>query len=1021
MPRFLAATCLMLSGFLPLSAWALGLGEIDLKTALNQPLVAEIALSSQSADDLSAVTAELAPAKTFEQYGLDRPAFFSDFSFVVVTRGNRSVIRITSTQPVAEPFVTMLIEVRWPQGRLLREYTVLLDPPVFQSTPPQPVLTPQAPATVAESAPAPVRQPEIRNEPTRRPTTVSRPAPAPTRVTAPTVSNQGQIQGQTYGPVQRNDTLWSIARRARPENSSLDVNQAMLAIYRANPEAFAGNINRLKRGAILRLPDREEFDRLGRGEAFVEVSRQNDQWQEQRSQPAEKTGRLRLVPPPEESESSAEPDAVLATEPAPGTATSTDPATGTSDSLQTKISDLETQLDDRNRLLELRNQELQALQEQLARLEGRDAVVPEVDAVPDEGEAAEVAEDEAVEDEAAGITEGLPSAAEIEAALTPEFAESEVPVEEAPAAIPPADVSTGVPSVTTTEEQPSFIWALFSNWWLYAGIALVFLAALFVVRRRSAGDEPTGRWEALAPDAAGLDEESVEATERLRARRPAEETFVVEERPAEDTEDGDVFSTANVETDAEVGIEIEPPLPISDEDTELPLERTISADTAVNLDEADPVAEAEFHMAYGLYDQAADILVNAQSEEPERKDLSIKLLEVFFVWENKSAFLKEAQAFHERMGPETDQDWNKVLIMGKQICPDEALFSEAPRSGDDIDLSIGEAGNTGLDLVLDEGSVDGALDFDFDADDAGDGGLDLDIGDDLVSDDASRDQSKVVDMGPSETPTMETPTIQTPAAETTMETPTIESPVVDEPDLASETAEIELDDLGLDLEGLEDLEDIVDEISEQPEPSDDDEPLSPDFADETILESPDETSELGMLNEDQDDDADTAGVLDVESTAEMLNLQDSDETGGDLGGLVAAMEKSTPTDIGSDTAEQPRPDTQGSPDDIFSEEVLAGASDSEADIDLDVDLDLDLDLGADDDVAGESEPTGTIDIMAGPEGPTMTEVGTKLDLARAYVDMGDPDGARSILNEVLEEGGESQCQEAQKLMDDLGN
>jgi pilus assembly protein FimV len=1014
MPRFLAATCLMLSGFLPLSAWALGLGEIDLKTALNQPLVAEIALSSESTEDLSAVTAELAAAKTFQQYGLDRPAFFSDFNFAVVARGDRSVIRITSTQPVAEPFVTMLVEVRWPQGRLLREYTVLLDPPVFVSAPPQPVLTPQAPATAAESAPAPIAQPEIRNDSTRRPTAVSRPAPAPPRVTAPTVSNQGQIQGQTYGPVQRSETLWSIARRARPENSSLDVNQAMLAIYRANPEAFAGNINRLKRGAILRLPERDEFDRLGRGEAFAEVSRQNDQWQAQRSPPAEKTGRLRLVPPPEESESPAESDArgaAPATEPAPGTAASTDPATGTSDSLQTKVADLETQLDDRNRLLELRNQELQALQERLAQLDDRAAVAPEVDAVAAEGDAAQ---DETAEDGAAEIT-GLPSAEEIEAALTPEFAEPEVPVEEAPGATPPADVSTGVPSATTPEEQPSFIWALFSNWWLYVGIALVFVAALFVVRRRS-GDEPTGRWEALAPDdAAGLDEDSIEATERLRARRPAEETFVVEERPAEDT---DVFSTANAEADAE--IEIEPPLPITDEDTELPLERTISADTAVNLDEADPVAEAEFHMAYGLYDQAADILVNAQSEEPARKDLSIKLLEVFFVWENKSAFLKEAQAFHERMGPETDQNWNKVLIMGKQICPDEALFSEAPSSGDDIDLSIGEAGNTGIDLVLDEESVAGALDFDFDSDDAGDGGLDLDIGDDLVSDDASRDQSTVVDLGPSETPTIETPTIETPGpASPTVETPTIESPQVDEPDLTSETAEIELDDLGLDLEGLEELEDIVDDISEQPEQAGDDELLSSDFADETMLESPGETSKLGMLNEDLVDDADTAGVLDVESTAEMLNLQDSDETGGGLGGLVAAMEKSTPTDIGSDTAEQPRPETQGSPDDIFSEEVLAGASDSEADIDLDVDLDLDL--GDEDSVAGENEPTGTIDIMRGPEGPTMTEVGTKLDLARAYVDMGDPDGARSILNEVLEEGGESQRQEAQKLMDDLGN
>ena len=127
---------------------------------------------------------------------------------------------------------------------------------------------------------------------------------------------------------------------------------------------------------------------------------------------------------------------------------------------------------------------------------------------------------------------------------------------------------------------------------------------------------------------------------------------------------------------------------------------------------------------------------------------------------------------------------------------------------------------------------------------------------------------------------------------------------------------------------------ISDEISEQADQIDDDEPLDDelpgsDFADETMLELPDETSALGALDENPADDVDTAGVLDVESTAEMLNLQDSAKTDG-LGGLVAAMEKSTPTDIGSDTAEQPRPATVDSSDDIFSEDVLADASDSEA-------------------------------------------------------------------------------------------
>ena len=147
MPRFLAAACIFLAGLMPFSTWALGLGEIDLKSALNQPFNAVIPLSSDSADEISGVKVALASSDTFARYGLDRPAFLSGFQFAV----DGQAVRITSREPVTEPFVTLLLEIRWAQGRLLREYTVLLDPPVFAAEPPQPVA--QAPVPAPPAAP----------------------------------------------------------------------------------------------------------------------------------------------------------------------------------------------------------------------------------------------------------------------------------------------------------------------------------------------------------------------------------------------------------------------------------------------------------------------------------------------------------------------------------------------------------------------------------------------------------------------------------------------------------------------------------------------------------------------------------------------------------------------------------------------------------------------------------------------------------------------------------------------------
>ncbi|MDZ7644088.1 MAG: hypothetical protein U5K76_07685 [Woeseiaceae bacterium] len=151
MSRRLNRIGLLLVALLASEVWALGLGDIRLDSALNEPLVAEIELLSATAEEMQNLDVALASAATFERYGLDRPVFLQSLEFEIVRRGNAAtVIRVTSPVPITEPFVTFLVEATWPAGRLLREYTVLLDPPTF--APP-----PSAGSTPAVEAP---REPE---------------------------------------------------------------------------------------------------------------------------------------------------------------------------------------------------------------------------------------------------------------------------------------------------------------------------------------------------------------------------------------------------------------------------------------------------------------------------------------------------------------------------------------------------------------------------------------------------------------------------------------------------------------------------------------------------------------------------------------------------------------------------------------------------------------------------------------------------------------------------------------------
>jgi pilus assembly protein FimV len=364
------------------NVYALGLGALDMRSALNQPMNAVIDLTSASGTDISKIKVSIASQQAHDRTGLSRARILTDFRFSVEqdNRGN-TFIRVTSSDAIHEPFLEFLLELEWPRGRLLREYTVLVDPPV---TMPARAAVPAAPVS---RAPAPVVQRPVRQSRPAQPL----PAMAPVQRTAAPVPS-----ADSYGPVRRNETLWTIANRVRP-GSDISVDQMMHALLRENPRAFMNNnINQLKAGVTLRIPDREQIMSISTNEARAESNRQTREWKEGQSAPTQEPepqetplevvvetevtteSHLQLTAPEDDAiegaatASSGDPQAAeeesttelnnqlaLASEEA-------EASKAQSEELQTRVTELEQQIETMKRLLELKDDALADLQQQEA-------------------------------------------------------------------------------------------------------------------------------------------------------------------------------------------------------------------------------------------------------------------------------------------------------------------------------------------------------------------------------------------------------------------------------------------------------------------------------------------------------------------------------------------------------------------------------------------------------------------------------------------------------------------------------
>jgi len=280
-----------------ISPWAVhaaGLGKLTVNSALGQPFKAEIDLVAVKKEEIPSLAARLASRDAFRKADVDYAPFLSTFTVSVEARSDgQPYIRIVSPQPVVEPFLSMLIELNWASGRLLREYTVLLDLP--ETDRPQPV----APTT--QIAPAIQSVPAIQIAPTEPPVVEAGPvmiekpdAPIKDFISdkKPAIREPvpvGRTGGTTYGPIMSGDTLSRIARQVTPDGVNL--NQMLVALHRANRDAFSGNnINRLKAGPILRVPDSDEIAKISSVEAAIEVKAQIADWNAYRQKLAGATG-----------------------------------------------------------------------------------------------------------------------------------------------------------------------------------------------------------------------------------------------------------------------------------------------------------------------------------------------------------------------------------------------------------------------------------------------------------------------------------------------------------------------------------------------------------------------------------------------------------------------------------------------------------------------------------------------------------------------------------------------------------
>ena len=891
---------------------ALGLGEIDTSSALNERFAAEIELLDTRDLEASEVIASLASTDAFRRVGVEGFFFLTSLQFDVVRNGRGNlVITATSNQSIREPYLNFLVEVLWPSGRLLKEYTVLLDPPTFTHSAAAPVAAPTIETADISSAGRIERDQPV--SPTQ-----NRPV-APARGTRVRDSSEG-----SYGRTNRNDTMWAIASNTLPSNN-VTPEQNMIAIQRLNPNAFIdGNVNLLKEGVVLRLPSESDAQAIDNSNAVAEIKEQSRAWRS--GTPA------RSVASNTADAASQQAAAIDATSRGPGNAsTDADKADGRLRIVAADSAGVVGGVDNTGASEgQTSTAGDSAAQERIA------ALAREVDSLNYQLDLQKRGVEEQISSREKQINLKDQQIAQLQAQLK---AANEA------AANQPATQSSAQNNTDASVQETPFWQKPAVLGGVLGGLALLLAGVLFKRRQSNAADE-LAQFEPDQPNFELADSASEEF-----ATPVADADLVGDLSDADDALAGAAEEEANLSEELSTSLDAEE---VSDDDLFGPPD-----DDAQEADEkaaqtTDVISEADIYIAYGRYPQAISLLQGAVENDPSDHAVRVRLLEV-------CAETKDAQSYAEQMS------------LLKQHCSDSGPLNSAESLYNSLDDDF-RAQVADLTPAHDDNDDGGSLLSGATGAAAGAGAAVVAGAAALFSgnSDASEDESdNSADAEPF-------------AFDTTV----TDNSDVDEPldsfelDLdtgAADDVAAAADDLNLDSVNTDEFATNVD--------------MEPAALDEAIEPQLDEAIESAEAVEDFELDldlgTDSAEVSADEVTAQLDTSVDNnlDDTLGDNLGL----------ELPDETHELERVVSEAD-DDQLLDEIERSLDELEADGLLTPDLDEDAQFSFDDDA----------DTSA-----------TKLDLARAYIDMGDDDGAREILGEVISEGDSNQQGEAAELLGKL--
>lgn len=971
--KITVALCMAL---MPVSVFAAGLGKLNVMSGLGEPLKADIELISVTPADLSNITAAIASEEAYTTQGIEKPASHSTIKVEVGKNASGApILKLKSNQPITEPFLDMLIQVDWASGRLLREYTVLLDPPgytgeaepaikdTFTAAVPE-VNRMSADSGLANNASATneasmssassnnvTAGSKKKSKRIKKPEPATEVDPVIANAPIPDASSSGGT-GQEYF-TQKGDTLAKIAREMKPEGVSLE--QMLVGLYQANPDAFQGNnMNRLKVGQIVRQPSEESLNAISRNEASREIKVQTANWNAYRN----KLAGIVEESTPAESElagtqsaggkikSAAEDKSVPAKGPQDVvklSAGDASKATGENvKSLKDKItalqeestarekglkeaqdrtSDLEKQIADMQKLLALKNGAMSEMQKQAEAAQTSPTEIPPAEVQP--AKPVESTEPEIATEKPAEPAPQVQPAPENKPAPV-------IPADPVPE---PSylDGILGILDVETLLPVGGGLLALLGGGWLY----------LRKKREKNLADF----------------EQGIMTSGGLKANTVFGNT-----------------GTASVDTG----------------DTSFLTDFSQSASGGmIDTNDVDPIAEAEVYMAYGRDAQAEEILKDAISKEPKRYELHLKLLEMYAASKNMSAFETISGELYTTLGA-SDPTWAKVAAIGIKLEPNNPLYQagSVPQGSSDTSASSSkEDAKSKLD----------ASDFS-DSPLAAEKDLDFSLGADTQS------------FAPTGTYKSGDLAIKAQTQSTNSDAINDKQMMEFEIDSPSESSvqETEKSDAGMDFdfgtlgasEITEDLSDSLEEPAKkvaefvQTMPSLDidtyQEPkFMPEIASEITEAATDKISNLK--------DAITIGGFELP-----LPTESSEEAGVlDISGIESDSKVSAEDfNFNLDTLQ---PDLQEVKDEaIPTFNMDSNSQDEAATVDL---SGIDLDLN------GSDSTAETIAFVSEP-----IEVETKLELVAAYIEMDDKEGAKELLEEVMKEGGLNQRKRAEEIL-----